>query len=737
MQSDPFASDEFYEAYAVLCAGEPDVGMLFEYSERRDDIQRVISENPPEQYGDPSGLERAAYIFHSYFYNRNRDVYDPSRLSEIAYDDISGESDLNGTEWFLQYLFAYDPMRAMAAATIGVRSAEDTPTHDVEIVDLPEDHVDTTLESMRAGQHLGELLVVDVQVSSRSDDYQCLYRIVGSCDTCGAEYTAWQRKFDATTHTPPDTCLRETCDGNVSTHYTGEEYYQAQEVLVQDLHKNTEQTQPVDKVAGLAKSDIYAVDPGEQVTIAAICLPDKSGKGKDATDYLHIVGIDDENRDHGSVDVSAEERERLEELARETDNIHDELASMIEPHLVGGDGQYEAARKAALYQLIGGVPMANQGRRERGAIHVLFMGEPSTGKSDLADFIRRCAPKSMYCDAQSTTDVGFTAAAVQEDKLSSKWTLKGGVLVKADKGVSVIEEFDNADYSDKEALYTPMSEQRVSVDKAGINATLPARTSVVAVANPVNERFDPLEPMYEQFDIPPALFSRFDLTVIFRDKPDIETDKAKMSKIRDMSPIDIDEYFDDFEDDDGEDDDSESEHILSEEEFTKYVAAAQDILPHFTEEAYSRIEDKFADIRNESESSDGTVPIAVRQGHAIRRLAQASARIRFSELVELEDVMRAEELFFDCYDDIALDSNGDRDVDVVETGISQRQREIRDSLVEIISGLEEAGENSVNNVLNAAEEQDIDKQRAEVTLKRLEKDHKIWGNQTHYGIRGD
>lgn len=65
-----------------------------------------------------------------------------------------------------------------------------------------------------------------------------------------------------------------------------------------------------------------------------------------------------------------------------------------------------------------------------------------------------------------------------------------------------------------------MEQQSVSVAKSGIYRTLPARTTVIAAANPVGGHYNQCKTIAENIKINPAVLSRFDLIFILLDRPD-------------------------------------------------------------------------------------------------------------------------------------------------------------------------------------------------------------------------
>lgn len=70
-----------------------------------------------------------------------------------------------------------------------------------------------------------------------------------------------------------------------------------------------------------------------------------------------------------------------------------------------------------------------------------------------------------------------------------------------------------------------MEQQCISIAKAGIVCSLPARTSIIAAANPCGGHYDKGRTVSENLKMNGALLSRFDLVFVLLDKADENIDR--------------------------------------------------------------------------------------------------------------------------------------------------------------------------------------------------------------------
>lgn len=283
--------------------------------------------------------------------------------------------------------------------------------------------------------------------------------------------------------------------------------------------------------------------------------------------------------------------------------------------------------------------------------------------------------------------------------------------------------------SDRSAMHEGLEQQKISVSKAGINATLKARCSLLGAANPKYGRFDQYEPIGEQIDLEPALISRFDLIFTVTDSPDPEHDSRlakhiiKTNYAGELNTQREELASSEFTSDQVAEVTQEVAPEIDAELLRKYIAhAKRSCYPTMTEEAKELIEEFYVDLRSKGADEDAPVPVTARKLEAMVRLAEASARLRLSDTVEREDADRATDIVESCLKDIGVDpETGQFDADVVETGTSKSQRDRIKNIKGLIADIEEEYQEGapVEEVLDRAGEIGMDPGKAEQEIEKL------------------
>lgn len=153
----------------------------------------------------------------------------------------------------------------------------------------------------------------------------------------------------------------------------------------------------------------------------------------------------------------------------------------------------------------------------RGDPHILMVGDPGLGKSQLLQACAHVSPRGVYVCGNNSTTTGLTVTIIKDSNNDN--SLEAGALVLSDQGCCCIDEFDKMG-NQQQALLEAMEQQTVSIAKAGLLCSLPARASVLAAANPICGHYDKSKTVSENLKFSSAILSRFDLVFILLDKAD-------------------------------------------------------------------------------------------------------------------------------------------------------------------------------------------------------------------------
>lgn len=430
-------------------------------------------------------------------------------------------------------------------------------------------------------------------------------------------------------------------------------------VTIQEFHEGLKASEQPHSISVELMDDLCGnVNAGYRATVNG-CIRVVEGKGRSLVVNTMVEANMVELGDQSFTDIQIGEEDvgKIKALAA-LPNIHETLSRSVAPSIYGHD----LVKTALVLQLFGGVTRTEKSSRIRGDIHMLFLGDPGIAKSQMLDFISLVSPRGVKASGGQTSSVGLTCAAKQD--ANGEWMLEGGALVLADGGMCCIDEFDKMEKEDRAAIHGAMEQQKIDVNKAGMNATLMTRCSILAAANPKSGRWDMFKNLSEQVDLPPSLLSRFDLIFILRDIPNGLLDDKIADHILEGG--------------------STSSDAVPVELLRKYIAyARREIQPKRSKEANTIIKNFYLKLRGMGK--DGTVPITPRKLEDLKRLTEASARVRLSPVAEELDAKIAVQLVDACLRDVAYDSkSGKFDIDRVICNTSSAQRShialIKDSL---------------------------------------------------------
>ena len=334
-------------------------------------------------------------------------------------------------------------------------------------------------------------------------------------------------------------------------------------------------------------------------------------------EYLGGRAGDKDNRTMERIEISNEDEKRIFALAKKS-NSYDILISSYAPHIYG----HEVIKEVILLLIVGSVTkILDDGSARRGDINVLLVGDPGTAKSEMLKFAAKIAPRGLYTSGRGTTAAGLTAAVIRDK--SGIMMLEAGAVVLGDQGLVCIDEFDKIKPEDRSALHEVMEQQTCSVAKGGIVATLNARTSILAAANPLYGKYDPFKNITENVNLPIPLLTRFDIVYVIRDTPEREKDNLIASHILEIH----------------RDTERNSQSVIDTDIFSKYLAYSKNMEPKLTVEAIDKIRDYYMKMRNVE--SEGMITVTPRQLEGLVRLATARSKLLLKDYVDSEDAERA------------------------------------------------------------------------------------------------
>ncbi|KAJ1849822.1 hypothetical protein LPJ70_000224 [Coemansia sp. RSA 2708] len=562
----------------------------------------------------------------------------------------------------------------------------------------------THMKSLKSSL-VGKLVTVRGTVVRTSPIKPLLVQAQYSCVKCGAPQVI---KIVEGRHEAPAKCMTQGCKSRIfdiergvdtSTRTVDWQQIRIQEKVNDDPRDPGRVPRSID--AELLNDLVDSVVPGDVVNCTGIVkvMQSDEGKGKGRPNSLYILYLDTVaiNKVGGS-DSSNSNPDGAPGFASMATSPDDEMTTKDGIHFSNKDLQFirEVYKESNLFRLIvqsfspgifghemvkAGIMLALFGARkrtaaDRGSIdirsdsHVLVVGDPGLGKSQMLSAVGHIAPRGVYvCGTSGISTSGLTVTLVKESG-SGDFALEAGALVLSDMGCCAIDEFDKVS-SEHSSLLEAMEQQSISIAKGGLVCSLPARASVIAAANPAGGHYNKAKTVAENLKINSALLSRFDLVFILLDRPDVEMDRFLSEHVMAIhsGARSREESTSQYSRQGGGDDEASGgslrdtlrarpgeklDHIPP-PLLRKYVAYARKYVhPRLTPEAKRRLQEFYLELRKSHRKIDST-PITTRQLEAMVRLAEARARAELREEVTASDADNVVEIMryslFQTYED--------------------------------------------------------------------------------------
>eukprot|EP00124_Ichthyophonus_hoferi_P000656 Ihof_evm3s26 gene=Ihof_evmTU3s26 len=550
------------------------------------------------------------------------------------------------------------------------------------------------LKNMKS-HSIGKYVAVQGTVVRVSNIRPMVTQMAFSCNMCG---TGEIVRFIDGKYDVPRRCVGDQCKGKtfIPDRLSADTItIDAQSIRLQEVIPDSRQDSgriPRTLDCELTGDLVDAAVPGDVVTVCGevklINCDEGQGKGNRnrSSMFIHYMLVNsissNKSSETGSETLDLVEYSLKDLYAIQAIHTQAQLFKLIVNSLCPSIFGHELVKAGLLISLFGSPQKFTNDRNRipvRGDIHVLVVGDPGLGKSQMLKAVHNISPRAVYVCGNSTSTAGLTVTLSKNGDGSGDYALEAGALVLADHGCCCIDEFDKMP-NEHQALLEAMEQQCISIAKAGIVCSLPARCAIIAAANPVGGHYNKAKTVSENLRMSPALLSRFDLIFILLDKPNQEMDKllsehvmalhvgnmkafkaAKMSAYGNSQPEPTD------------DDDitpltqrlkiapHENLDLIPARLLRKYIAYARKYVhPKLSSAAREELQDFYIKLREDHQQVDST-PITTRQLESLIRLAEARARVELREVVTREDALDVIQIMKYSLFDTYSDGNGNFD----------------------------------------------------------------------------
>src|SRR6184192_824080 len=419
------------------------------------------------------------------------DRYPEDRSLSVAFDEMN-RFDTDMAIYLLRH-----PLNVLMAGEEAIRRlappGDEAAQIHLRVKALPRDRR-VPIRDLRA-KHLGQYIAVEGLVRKSTEVRPRVTDALFQCLRCG---TIIKEPQDGQAFREPLECYEEQGGCKRSASATKfrlmtetSMYLDTQKLEIQESPEGLRGGEEPQRLTLYLEDDLTGrITPGERVIMNGVLRSIQKGRpGAKSTlfdIFMDVNSVEKEQVEFEEIEVTEEDARLIREMGASPD-IFRMITASIAPSMYG----MYVEKEALALQLFSGVPkVMPDGRRIRGDIHVLMVGDPGIGKSELLSYMSRLSPRGIYATGKSSTAAGLTASAVRDEFGEGRWTLEAGALVLADLGLACIDEIEKMNPQDRSAIHEAMEQQRISVAKAGITAVLQSRCAVLAAANPKFGRFD-------------------------------------------------------------------------------------------------------------------------------------------------------------------------------------------------------------------------------------------------------
>src|SRR6058998_688573 len=355
------------------------------------------------------------------------DRYPDERSLKVRFED------LNRFDTDMSIHLLRQPLNVITAGEEAIRRVVPPTEESVEIhlrvTGIPRDSR-VQIRDLRA-KHLGRFIAVEGLVRKATEVRPMVVDALFQCLRCG---TVIKEPQEGQAFREPMECYEDQGGCKRSANATkfkllGEasRFTDTQKIEVQEAPEGLRGGEEPQRLTAFTEDDLTGkITPGMRAILNGILRSSQKGKpGQKSTLFdimLDVNSIEFEQVEFEEIEVTLEDIKRIEAEAADPD-IYRRIIASIAPSLYG----LTTEKEALALQLFGGVPKEMpDGRRIRGDIHLLLVGDPGTGKSELLSYMSRLSPRGIYATGKAASAAGLCVAADS--------------LIATDRGIQSVED---------------------------------------------------------------------------------------------------------------------------------------------------------------------------------------------------------------------------------------------------------------------------------------------------------
>ncbi|XP_056635886.1 DNA helicase MCM8-like isoform X1 [Diorhabda sublineata] len=586
-------------------------------------------------------------------------------------------------------------------------------------------------------QYIGKLVTIKGTVIKTSDVKLIAQYLTFTCSNCFGTQIS---KQPDNVYTVPLSCKTKDCKAktNFSVELASpyDKFVSWQSVKIQEPHwadQYDHARTPRTLDCELTEDLVNTCFPGDDVTISGIInvrdVNSNNGKNKQNSIfnlYLKAISVFNNKKQckgEYNIGISFNQNDYFDiQKIHCAQNSFALLVQSLCPNIYG----HEMVKAGLLLALFGGT----KSESFRGESHVLVVGDPGLGKSQMLQACTNVAPRGVYVCGNTSTSSGLTVTMTRDGE--GEFSLEAGALMLADQGCCCIDEFDKMP-TQHAALLEAMEQQTISIAKAGTICSIPTRVTMLAAANPVGGHYNKARTIAENLKMNSPMLSRFDLIFILVDTVNEETDwllskhvvsihleQSEKSRIQNNSVSIVESSNGNLRD--RLKFDASKADLVPHNLFRKYIAYAQKyVKPQLSDDAKSVIKQYYLSLRKQFQTGDCT-PVTTRQANSLIRLTQARAKAELREVATKQDAEDVVEIMKWSLNDIFSDGTGVLDKTRSQNGTGTSIKAQITRLLRIVQRISEIETRSIfgtNELKQLSEQAGIAKNKFNTVLENL------------------